>query len=153
MQAQSRRIAASMRGLRRPLRRRFLRREERARQRLLASTEDSVRIGRTELPARWFREFMAYEPERDLPAIRCPVLAITGRNDIQVDPADVRRIGARVSGPFTGAMPEGLTHVLRVDAGRPSLRTYRSQLERPVDADLLDRVATWAVERSAARPP
>ncbi len=99
------------------------------------------------LPARWLREYMAYDPALDLPAIRCPVLAITGRKDIQVDSVDVERIGAQVRTPFTGLAPENLTHVLRTHQGRPSLSSYRSQLRRPVDPELLECVASWVAAR------
>jgi hypothetical protein len=44
-------------------------------------------------------------------------------------------------------MPEGLTHLLRVHAGSPSLGTYPAQLKEPVDAALLERVAAWTKER------
>jgi pimeloyl-ACP methyl ester carboxylesterase len=147
MRRQSERIAASMRGPSRLFSRRFLRRQERARRLLLASTGDIVRIGRNELPARWFREYMAYDPAPDLRAIHCPVLAITGRNDIQVDPEDVVRIGQIVAAPFAGHTPEGLTHILRKHPGPPSLATYPDQLEKPVDADLLEQVSAWIVTR------
>jgi uncharacterized protein len=144
---QSQRIAVSLRGLRRPLRRPFLWNQARTRRRLLDSTGDVIRITGIVQPARWFRELMEYEPVRDLPAVRCPVLAITGRSDIQVDPEDIGRIGALVAGPFTGETPEGLTHLLRVHPGRPSLGTYRAQMKKTVDVALLERVAAWTKER------
>jgi uncharacterized protein len=55
----------------------------------------------------------------------------------------VAGIGGIVTAPFTGLVPEGLTHVLRKHPGPPSLGSYRAQLEEPVDAKLLDRVAAW----------
>jgi alpha-beta hydrolase superfamily lysophospholipase len=39
--------------------------------------------------AKWFREFMAYDPAGDMPRITVPVLAVTGSKDIQVDAADL----------------------------------------------------------------
>jgi hypothetical protein len=84
-----------------------------------------------------------------LRAIRYPVLAITGRNDIQVDPEDVARIGRLVQAPVTGETPERLTHLLRTHP-RPGLGGYRAQLRRPVDAALLERIATWVAARTAA---
>ena len=143
MRWQSERIAASLRWHSRVFAGRFLRRQEDIRQRLLASTGDVVRIGRADLPARWFREYMAYDPTADLRAIRCPVLAITGRSDIQVDPDDVARIGKLIEAPFSGETPEAITHVLRRHPGPAGLSTYRAQLKRPVDPELLERVAVW----------
>ncbi len=146
MRIQSERIAGSLRGLQRLRARRFLRRQEKIRQALLAS-EGDVLDAHGGLPARWFREYMAYDPEDDLSAIRCAVLAITGRSDIQVEPDDVERIGRLVTGPFTGSTPDDLTHVLRKDSGPPSLAAYPAQLRRPVDDDLLEVVSEWVSTR------
>ena len=85
---------------------------------------------------------MAYDPKADLPAIRCPVLAITGRSDIQVDPDDVARLGELVGAEFSGHTPEGLSHVLRRHPGPPSCAT-----EQPVDPAVLDCVALWIASR------
>ena len=151
MRWQSERIAASLRGPSRLFARRFLRRQQRDRQLLLRSAEDTVRVGKSELPARWFREYMAYDPKIDLPSIRCPVLAITGRSDIQVDPDDVARIGEIVAAPFSGHTPDGLTHALRRHPGPPNLAAYGAQLRHPVDAELLEQVAAWTAARTPRR--
>jgi uncharacterized protein len=126
----------------------FLRRQERTRRRLVASTGDSMRIMGVRTPAKWLREYMDYSPVADLRAIRCPVLAITGRSDLQVDSDDVERIGALVAGPFTGETPDELTHVLRRDSEPTSLARYRHLIKRPVDPDLLARVASWTSEHA-----
>jgi pimeloyl-ACP methyl ester carboxylesterase len=147
MEWQSERIAGPFRGLQRPLRRPFLWNQARTRRRLLASRGDILRVTGSKQPARWFREIMDYDSTRELQAVRCPVLAITGRDDIQVDPGDVARMGELVAGPFTGETPDGLTHLLRVHAGPPSLSSYGAQMKEPVDAALLERVAAWAKER------
>jgi pimeloyl-ACP methyl ester carboxylesterase len=145
---QSERIVETMRWFERPLGRRFLRVQERTRRRLLDSEGDVESIGGNALPARWLREFMAYSPKEDLAATRCPVLAITGRKDIQVNADDVREIGALVTGRFEGETPADLTHVLRRHGGRPGIDTYPAQLTTPIDADLVGRVATWVAARS-----
>ena len=93
---------------------------------------------------------MAYDPAVDLAAIRCPVLAVTGAKDLQVDAADVARIGSRVAGPFTGQTPEHLTHLLRSDVGRPTIAGYRKLLAQPVDEELLRTITSWTV--SHVRP-
>ena len=148
MRQQSDRIAASLTGLRRLQAAWFLRRQDRARQLLLESQGDVIRVYGQDLPARWFREYMAYDPAGDLPGIRCPVLAITGGNDIQVDPADVARIGELVTAPFTGSVPDGLTHLLRTHAGAAGLSSYPDQLRQPVDAGLLETITRWIADRS-----
>ena len=76
------------------------------------------------------------------------MLAVTGRNDIQVDADDVQRIGSLVAGPFEGEVPADLTHVLRRHSGRSGIDTYREQLRKPMDAELVERIVTWVAARS-----
>ena len=90
---------------------------------------------------------MAYDPAHDLPAIRCPILAVTGSSDVQIDPDDVERMRALVMVPFDGETPATLTHLLRRHAGRPGLDSYPQQLSQPVDAGLVETVASWTSAR------
>ncbi len=144
MRDQTERIVATLRGLQRLGARRLRRRQAEAREQLLSSSEDVVRIQGQDQPALWLREFMRYEPALDLPRIACPVLAMTGTDDIQADPGEVERMRDLVTAPFTGATPARLSHLLRVSSGPPGLAGYPEQLERPVDEALLDLVGDWA---------
>ncbi len=141
MRQQSERIAATMPWWWRP--RRFVKTQERERHLLLESRDDAITVGGQELPARWFREYMHYDPTRDLSLIACPLLAITGRSDVQVDPGDVDRIRRAVHCEFTGSTPQHLTHLLRTDVGPPGLRTYQAQIGRPMDAGVLNVIGAW----------
>jgi pimeloyl-ACP methyl ester carboxylesterase len=148
---QSDRIAATLPRFLGLLRGPFIRRQRRQREGLAAATTDAVRLGRTEMSGRWFREYMAYDPAVDLAAVDVPVLALTGEKDVQVDPADVALIGSLVNGPFEGEVVPDLTHLLRRDGGRPGLLGYRRQLRRPTDPWVVTRVADW-VANLPARP-
>jgi pimeloyl-ACP methyl ester carboxylesterase len=117
-------------------------------ERITATTGDTARIRRVQTNVKWWREFLAHDPAPSLESIRVPVLALTGSNDIQVDPDNVRRIARLVSAPCSAHIVDGLTHLLRTEAGPPSLRTYTQQVERPVDAELLATVTTWAQQRA-----
>jgi len=141
MRQQSERIAATLPWWRRP--RRFMKIQDRERQRLLESRDDVIAVEGQGLPARWFREYMHYDPAPDLSRIACPVLAITGRSDVQVDCRDVEQMGRTVCSEFTGYKPEHLTHLLRIDAGPPRLRTYPGQMRRPVDGGALNVRVAW----------
>ncbi len=147
MRWQSARIADSMGWTGRLRRGGLVRKQERVRQLLLETEGDVATIDGNEVPARWLREFMSYDPTRDLPEIRCPVLAVTGRKDVQVDADDVERIGGIVSGPFEGDTPPDLTHVLRLHGGRAGIDTYPAQLATPMDPALVERVASWVAAR------
>lgn len=147
---QSDRIAATLPRLLRPLAPALVRRQARGRDRIRGSTADRHdRMPRSRLTDRWLREYMAHDPGPDLASIDRPVLAITGSKDIQVDPADVARIGRMVTGPFDGEVPTDLTHLLRRDPGPPGLWRYRAQLTKPIDSWLLERIVAWTRVRLA----
>ena len=111
-----------------------------------ATTTDVARVAGKRVNAKWLRELLHHDPRQDLAHIRVPVLAITGEKDIQVDPADLDAIRELVPGAETHRIPD-LTHVLRKDPGRPSVRSYPRLLRQPVDADLLAQVAGWLATR------
>ena len=113
---------------------------------LKATTTDVARVGGAKINARWFREFIAYDPTRDLEQLTMPVLAVTGSKDLQVDPADLEVIRTTVHGPVTVHRLEDLTHTLRRQASAPSLKLYKRELQHPVDAQLLDIVTDWVLE-------
>ncbi|WNV86907.1 alpha/beta hydrolase [Umezawaea sp. Da 62-37] len=111
--------------------------------RIKATTTDVARLGGRRLNARWHRELLAHDPRADLVAIDAPVLAITGDKDVQVDPDDLDEIARLVPGEVEVRRIPDLTHVLRRDPGKPTVRNYGRQLKRPVDAELLEDVAAW----------
>lgn len=111
--------------------------------RLSASTDDVVRVQLQKVNAKWFREFLAHDPAETLAGVTAPVLAITGTKDIQVDPDDVARIGSLVAGPFEGHTPVDVTHLLRTEPGPASLRSYKTQVKRPVDPGVIRIVVDW----------
>lgn len=114
---------------------------------LEATTTDVARIQMVKVNAKWFREFMAYDPAEPLRRVVVPVLAITGSKDIQADPEDIERMRALVPSTFEGHVHEDVTHLLRSDDGPASTRTYKQQMKRPVDRGLLDHVSSWIDDR------
>jgi alpha-beta hydrolase superfamily lysophospholipase len=108
-----------------------------------ATTGDTTRIQLVKINAKWFREFLAYDPNPSLEAIRVPVLAVTGSKDLQVDPDDVERICERVSSECSGHVVDGVTHLLRDEPGPPSVKTYKKQAKQPLDPRVLDLVISW----------
>jgi pimeloyl-ACP methyl ester carboxylesterase len=67
--------------------------------RIMASSDDVMRIQGVRTNARWIRDFVAYDPAPALDRITVPVLAVTGGQDLQVPPEDVDTIGRLVKGP------------------------------------------------------
>ncbi|HEU5379141.1 MAG TPA: alpha/beta fold hydrolase [Ktedonobacteraceae bacterium] len=97
--------------------------------------------------AKWFREFMAYDPAEDLSCITVPVLAITGSKDIQVDPADLERMAHLLQAPFESHLIEGMTHVLRIEEGDASLSSYKEEVKHPIEPRLGAIILQWLENR------
>lgn len=131
-----------LRALLRLLRTDLERQTEKNRQRLLRTTGDVERVGGARLNARWFREFMAYDPRPDLDAASMPLLAITGSLDLQSPPEDLAVIAARAGGATRIVELEGVSHILRTQP-RATLRTYRVDARRPIDERIVPLIAAW----------
>ncbi|SDX99346.1 hypothetical protein SAMN05444365_101317 [Micromonospora pattaloongensis] len=144
-------LPAPVRALLRLTRTDFVAKVAKNHDKLRATTTDVARLGGVRVNARWFREFLDYDPAADLAAIRVPVLAVTGGKDLQVDPDDLDAIAALVPGPVEIDRPADLTHTLRRQPGEPLLRKYRTELRGPVDPQLLSRVTGWVAARAAVR--
>jgi len=93
--------------------------------------------------AKWMREFLAYNPAEDLPKIRVPVLAMTGSKDIQVNPEDLKLMAELVKTDFEYHELPDVTHILRVDEGKPTLSTYTKQARKPIDSRILHIILEW----------
>jgi len=119
--------------------------------RLTASEADVVRIQGMRINARWFRDFMAYDPRPVLARITVPVLAITGGQDVQVPPADVEAISQLVRGPFEGHVVGDLSHLLRPDPESAGPRDYRRAVRQPVSPEYLELLTGWVASHWAVR--
>ena len=118
--------------------------------RLAATTDDVVRQGPVRVNAKWYREFLAFDPAPLLAGATVPVLAVTGSEDVQVDAADIATMRSLVPTPFEGHVVEGVNHILR--AGDPNPTTYRKQVGDPLDARVLEHLTTWLLDGPAAAP-
>ncbi len=116
--------------------------------RIESSTDDVIRIQFVKLNAKWFREFMAYEPIAALRHAAVPVLAITGTKDIQVNPADVALMAHAVPTPFTGHLVDDVTHLLRTEPGPASIRTYKKQARQPLDERVTALLTDWVTSHT-----
>lgn len=93
--------------------------------------------------AKWMREFLAYEPADDLSRVTVPILAITGSKDIQVDPGNLERMAALVTGPFESHVLPDVTHLLRSESGPGGLATYKKQVRRAMDPRVPALITDW----------
>jgi hypothetical protein len=103
----------------------FLKSQRQALDKIKKSDKSRMRIQLVaKLNAKWFREFLAYDPAFDLGHITVPVLAITGSKDIQVNPEDLKIMAERGCSHFEAHEVPDVTHLLRADPDEPSIATY-----------------------------
>ena len=145
----SRTLPGPVKLLLRVLRQDILRTQAKRLDQIRATTSDTARVQLVKINAKWLREFMAHDPAPSLRSIRIPVLALTGSKDIQVDPSDVESICQLVPSSCSGRLIENVTHLLRVEPGPPSVRTYKKQAKRPISPELLTAAVGWLDERIA----
>lgn len=119
---------------------------------LKASASDVIRVGGVRVNARWWREFLGYDPAPDYAKIAAPVLALTGGHDLQVPPEDVAAIGRLVKGPFDGHVVGDLSHLLRPDPDALGPLGYRRAVRQPVSAEVLTLITAWAAGHWGGQP-
>lgn len=129
----------------------FKRSQHKRLDRLRASSSDVIRMQGIRVNARWFREFLAFDPAAYLPDVTARVLAITGGHDMQVPPEDVDAIGRLVRGPFEGHVAGDLSHLLRPDPGWAGPRGYRRAVRQPVSPEVLALVTGWVAKHWGPR--
>ncbi len=111
--------------------------------RLKATSTDVARMQGQRINAKWVREFLAYDPVPDLAKVHVPVLAITGANDIQVDPDDLRLMAELIPADVESHVVPDVTHLFRSDPSRAGLKDYKKQTKRPVDPRVVGYVTAW----------
>lgn len=99
----------------------------------------------------WLRFFLTYDPKLALRKVRCPVLAINGEKDLQVDPeqnlppieAALREGG---NSDFTVREFPGLNHLFQhCETGSP---LEYSKIEETMSPEVLELVADWISKRT-----
>ena len=116
--------------------------------RIKSTTTDVARIRGQKVNAKWMREFMAYNPSETMSKVNVPVLAITGTNDVQVDPQDLQLLEKLITSDLETHAVEGLTHLLRTDNPNLGLKSYKAQAKKPVDPKVISLIGKWLSKRS-----
>lgn len=93
--------------------------------------------------AKWFREFLAYNPAGDFPHITRPLLAITGDKDLQTPVFELEKMARLAGGVIETYRIPQLTHILRRDFTAPSLKHYPELVKNPIDSEVVAIVLNW----------
>jgi uncharacterized protein len=117
-------------------------------EKVLNSTEDTIRQGFAKLNAKWFREHYAYNVREDLKKVTCPVLAITGNRDIQADPEAIKNLPLYVNVPNTKYFViENMNHSLKYQANMSSMFTAKKDMladsDSPFHPELVEVLEKW----------
>lgn len=115
---------------------------------LSAAVADGVR----RLSTPWFRFFFAHDPAADLAKVVCPVLALVGEKDVQVDPnLNLPPIRAALETNRDATVEEiaGVNHLFQT-CTTGGVSEY-DRIEETFAPAALDRVTRWLVERLRAK--
>jgi fermentation-respiration switch protein FrsA (DUF1100 family) len=99
----------------------------------------------------WFRFFLSYDPQLALRKVRCPVLAINGEKDLQVDPKqNLAPIEAALKAAgntnYTVKELPGLNHLFQhCKTGAPS---EYGTIEETMAPEVLELIFTWIRDRT-----
>ncbi len=99
----------------------------------------------------WFRFFFAHDPRPALSKLRCPLLALNGEKDLQVDPKQnlpelEKALAAAKNDDVTLREMKGLNHLFQT-CQTGALSEY-AQLTETFSPDALEVIGDWVVERT-----
>ena len=107
---------------------------------------ESARARVIALDSPWFKFFLQYDPGPALQAVKCPILMITGENDLQVDPDLNLTIAEKILAQRTNNDSEvvrlpGLNHLFQTcETGSPG--NY-AQIEETFSPIVLEKMVSW----------
>lgn len=102
----------------------------------------------------WFRLFITHDPRPILAKLACPVLALNGEKDLQVDagqnlPEIVTALEAGKCRDYTVAKMKGLNHLFQA-ASTGSVQEY-GMIEETFNRRALEAISAWLAERFAGK--
>jgi hypothetical protein len=99
-----------------------------------------------QLSTPWFRYFLAFNPQDYLSKVKCPVLAINGTLDLQVNAESnlqgIREGLTKAGNKNFAIYPiQNLNHLLQL--AKTGAVTEYSEIEETVNVQALDKVSSW----------
>lgn len=120
-----------------------LKKQQKLVRRIRKTRRDTLKIRKQVINAKWIREMVNLDAGEIHGAVNIPSLVIGGKKDLQCLPEDVAKVAQLIKGPVESHLLSELTHILRPDAGKPSVQNYLMLTLEPVDARLLELVKDW----------
>ncbi len=115
------------------------------------SLKKTLEAGIATMKTPWFQYFLTFEPGPILEQVNCPVLALNGEKDVQVDPKlNLPAIRAALekggNSHFETIELPGLNHLFQT-CTTGSVREYQ-QIEETISPLVLDKVTSWILENA-----
>ncbi|MFE8697224.1 alpha/beta hydrolase [Cytobacillus sp. FJAT-53684] len=114
---------------------------------ILESDQTVIKKGIAKINAKWMREHFQYMNDEDLSAITCPVLAITGSKDVQVNPEHVHVYAEKIKGLVDAYKVTKMNHLLRDQKEPTSIiklkSIYKKSISKPLSPEMLEIIKEW----------
>lgn len=117
-------------------------------QKIRKSKRSTFKIRKQVINAKWIREMISLDAAAIHGSVTIPSLIIGGKKDLQCLPQDVEKIAAIVKGPVQSHVLDDLTHILRADPEKPSVRHYLQLTLQDVDKRVVDTISTWLAQQT-----
>jgi hypothetical protein len=114
---------------------------------------EAVRQRARTLTTPWFRFFMTYDPAKALSKVHCPVLAMIGGKDMQVDPGEnipaiKKALSKARNRHYRVEELPGLNHLFQsAETGSP---TEYARIEETMSPAAMDMVSGWILSLKGA---
>ncbi|MHC0036199.1 alpha/beta hydrolase family protein [Pseudoneobacillus sp. C159] len=100
-------------------------------------------------PAKWFREHDAYDTREALKNVSCPVIAIHGDKDVNVDNEVLKELAGLVKGKSEYHIITNMEHGLRIQTEPKNIlnvrKIFNELMKRPLHEEALEKIANWLV--------
>lgn len=115
--------------------------------RIRKSKKATMKFKKQVINAKWIREMVAMDPVDLHTKASVPTLIIGGEKDLQCRPEDVQELASLLTGPVESHVFSDLTHLLRPDYEKPSVRHYLALSIEDVDERVLSAISNWLLQQ------
>ncbi|TVX88246.1 alpha/beta hydrolase family protein [Paenibacillus agilis] len=125
-------------------------------EKVLSSTTPTIRFKGKKIGAKWFREHAALNISDYISQVACPIIAISGSNDIQAPPDHARKFAEAATGEAEWHVIPHMNHILR-KYEKPHtmlglLKEYKSLFTTPIDAEFVKLLEQWLRKHTTTQP-
>lgn len=115
----------------------------------IEGADGEMDAGLEQMLSPWFKYFLTFDPRPTLAKVKCPVLAVNGEHDLQVDPDQnlpevEKALKAGANARYKVVELPGLNHLFQPsETGAPG---EYAKIETTIDPTALEAIGAWVVE-------